>query len=317
MKLSLVVPCYNEEENIEAFYRAVKKVFDEKPYDYEIIFVNDGSKDGTQKELERIFAERSANVVVVNFSRNFGKEAGMFAGFQKSCGELVAVIDADLQQRPQIVANMVEILDANEDYDCVAAYQERRKEGKIISGCKTLFYKMINWVGDTEFREDASDFRTFRRTMVDAILALPEYHRFSKGIFSWVGFHTYYIPYEAEERHAGETKWSFKKLVKYALDGFISYTTFPLRIATFVGGFTSICAVFYLFAVIIEKIFFGIDTPGYATIVVLLLVLGGLQLTILGIIGEYLARIYIQGKNRPIYIEKKHLDYKDSKVETK
>ena len=311
MKLSLVVPCYNEEENVEAFYREVKKVFDKKTYDYEIIFVNDGSKDGTQKALEAIFAEQSANVVVVNFSRNFGKEAGMYAGFQKSCGELVAVIDADLQQRPEIVAQMVDILDEREDYDCVAAYQERRKEGKIMTAMKTMFYKMMNWVGDTEFHEDASDFRTFRRTMVDAILALPEYHRFSKGIFSWVGFQTYYIPYVAEESHAGETKWSFKKLVKYALDGFISYTTFPLRIATFVGGATSVCAVIYLIMVIIEKLFFGIDTPGYATIVVLLLVLGGLQLTILGIIGEYLARIYIQGKNRPIYIEKKYLDYKN------
>ena len=311
MKLSLVVPCYNEEENIEAFYREVKNVFDKKAYDYEIIFVNDGSKDGTQKELERIFAERSANVVVVNFSRNFGKEAGMYAGFKKSCGELVAVIDADLQQRPEIVADMVDILDKHEEYDCVAAYQERRKEGKFLSGMKTLFYKIMNWIGDTEFHEDASDFRTFRRNMVDAILDLPEYHRFSKGIFSWVGFQTYYIPYVAEARYAGETKWSFRKLVKYALDGFISYTTFPLRIATFIGGVTSVSAILYLIAVIAEKLILGIDVPGYTTIVVLLLVLGGLQLLILGIIGEYLARIYIQGKNRPIYIEKKKLDYKD------
>lgn len=310
MKLSLVVPCYNEEGNVEAFYREVKKVFDEKPYDYEIVFINDGSKDGTQKVLESLYEEHSANVVVVNFSRNFGKEAGMYAGFQKSCGELVAVIDADLQQRPEIVAQMVDILDKDEEYDCVAAYQERRRENKVMTAMKSLFYKMINWVGDVEFREDASDFRTFRRTMVDAILALPEYHRFSKGIFSWVGFRTCYIPYEAEARHAGETKWSFKKLVKYALDGFIAYTTFPLRIATFIGSVTSVCAVIYLISVIIEKLFFGIETPGYATIVVLMLFLGGMQLLILGIIGEYLARIYIQGKNRPIYIEKKSLDYK-------
>lgn len=313
MKLSLIVPCYNEAENIDAFYREVKKVFDGKPYDYEILFINDGSKDDTQKELERIYAERSANVVVINFSRNFGKEAGMFAGFQKACGELVTVIDADLQQRPEIVAKMVEILDEQEEYDCVAAYQEHRNEGKIMTGCKSLFYKMMSWVGDTEFHKDASDFRTFRRNMVEAILSLPEYHRFSKGIFSWVGFPTCYIPYVAEERHAGVTKWSFKKLMKYAVDGFISYTTFPLRIATFVGGFTSVCAVFYLISVLIEKLCFGIAVPGYTTIVVLLLVLGGLQLTILGIIGEYLARIYIQGKNRPIYIERKHLDYKEEK----
>lgn len=315
MKLSLVVPCYNEEENVDAFYREVKKVFDEKPYDYEIIFINDGSKDGTEKELEAIYNEHSANVVVVQFSRNFGKEAGMYAGFQKARGEMIAVIDADLQQRPEIVADMVKILEENEEYDCVAAYQERRKEGKLMSAFKTLFYKLMNCVGDTEFHEDASDFRTFRRTMVDAILALPEYHRFSKGIFSWVGFHTYYIPYTAEERHAGQTKWSFRKLVKYAIEGFMSYTTFPLRIATFIGGITSVGAVVYLVSVIIEKLWFGIDTPGYATIVVLMLMLGGLQLLILGIIGEYLAKIYIQGKNRPIYIARKQFDYKERDLE--
>ena len=157
MKLSLVVPCYNEEENIEAFYRETIKVFDAKPYDYEFIFINDGSSDNTQKKLELLYAEKSSNMVIVNFSRNFGKEAGMYAGFEKSCGDMVAVIDADLQQRPEIVAEMVDFLDQNEDFDCVAAYQKQRREGKLVSGLKSMFYKLMNQTSDTHFFPDASE----------------------------------------------------------------------------------------------------------------------------------------------------------------
>ena len=209
----------------------------------------------------------------------------------------MTVIDADLQQRPEIVVKMVKILLENEEYDCVAAYQEERHEGKMVGGLKNMFYKIINKTSEIEFYPGA-------------ILSLPEYHRFSKGIFSWVGFNTCYIPYIAEERNAGETKWSVSKLFKYAIEGFISYTTFPLKIATGIGLFTSLCAIIYLFVVVIQKLCFGNPVPGYPTIVVLILLLGGIQLTILGIIGEYLARMYIQGKHRPIYIEKKLLDYK-------
>ena len=213
-------------------------------------------------------------------------------------------------KEPSIPVKMVKILLENEEYDCVAAYQEERHEGKMVGGLKNMFYKIINKTSEIEFYPGASDFRTFRRTVVDAILSLPEYHRFSKGIFSWVGFNTCYIPYIAEERNAGETKWSVSKLFKYAIEGFISYTTFPLKIATGIGLFTSLCAIIYLFVVVIQKLCFGNPVPGYPTIVVLILLLGGIQLTILGIIGEYLARMYIQGKHRPIYIEKKLLDYK-------
>ena len=310
MKLSLVVPCYNEEGNICAFYTEAKRVFDAEDYEYEIIFVNDGSRDKTQEELEKVYNLHETNIVIEMFSRNFGKEAAIYAGFQKASGDLVTVIDADLQQRPEIVVKMVKILLENEEYDCVAAYQEERHEGKMVGGLKNMFYKIINKTREIEFYPGASDFRTFRRTVVDAILSLPEYHRFSKGIFSWVGFNTCYIPYIAEERNAGETKWSVSKLFKYAIEGFISYTTFPLKIATGIGLFTSLCAIIYLFVVVIQKLCFGNPVPGYPTIVVLILLLGGIQLTILGIIGEYLARMYIQGKHRPIYIEKKLLDYK-------
>ena len=230
MKLSLVVPCYNEEGNIRAFYTEAKRVFDAEDYEYEIIFVNDGSRDKTQEELEKVYNLHETNIVIEMFSRNFGKEAAIYAGFQKASGDLVTVIDADLQQRPEIVVKMVKILLENEEYDCVAAYQEERHEGKMVGGLKNMFYKIINKTSEIEFYPGASDFRTFRRTVVDAILSLPEYHRFSKGIFSWVGFNTCYIPYIAEERNAGETKWSVSKLFKYAIEGFISYTTFPLKI---------------------------------------------------------------------------------------
>ena len=207
------------------------------------------------------------------------------------------------------------ILQDNEEFDCVAAYQEKRQEGKLVSKLKDMFYKIINRTSEIEFFPGASDFRTFRRPVVDAVLSLPEYHRFSKGIFSWVGFNTCYIPYTAEKRNAGETKWSINKLFRYAVEGFISYTTFPLKIATGLGLFTSLCAIIYLFVVVIQKLCIGNPVPGYPTIVVLILLLGGIQLTILGIIGEYLARMYIQEKHRPIYIEKKLLDYKKNQSE--
>lgn len=315
MKLSLVVPCYNEEENIRDFYNAAKHVFDAEEYEYEIVFINDGSRDKTQEELEKVFNLHEASVVVETFSRNFGKEAAIYAGFQKATGDLITVIDADLQQRPETVAKMVKILLDNEEIDCVAAYQEKRQEGKFVSKLKDMFYKIINRTSEIEFFPGASDFRTFRRQVVDAVLSLPEYHRFSKGIFSWVGFNTCYIPYTAEKRNAGETKWSIDKLFRYAVEGFISYTTFPLKIATGLGLFTSLCAIIYLFVVVIQKLCIGNPVPGYPTIVVLILLLGGIQLTILGIIGEYLARMYIQEKHRPIYIEKKLLDYKKNQSE--
>ena len=202
---------------------------------------------------------------------------------------------------------MVEFLDAHEEYDVVAAYQEKRIEKKALAGVKNLFYKLINKVCDIEFYPGASDFRTFRRIVVESIISMPEYFRFSKGIFSWVGYETYFMPYVAEERNAGETKWSIRKLIKYAIEGFISFTTFPLKIATYLGGTISVISIIYMIVVIIQKLCFSIDVPGYPTIVVLILFLGGMQLMILGIIGEYLARIYIQSKNRPIYIEKEYL----------
>lgn len=303
MKLSLVVPCYNEEKNVSLFYEAVKKDFSGVDFDYELVFVNDGSKDGTFKELQKL-CEGDLPVKIVNFSRNFGKESAMYAGLRESEGDYVTIIDADLQQRPSIALDMVRMLDGEPDYDCVAAYQESRRESKLLVFFKNSFYKLINKFSDTEFVQGASDFRTFRRPMVEAILAMDEYFRFSKGLFSWVGFNTKFIPYKVEERATGNSKWSFKKLFKYALDGIFAFTTAPLRFATIIGLLTSFLSIVYLIVVVIQKLAFGIPVAGYATIVVLILLLGGIQLCCIGIIGEYIARTYIQTKGRPIYIAK-------------
>ena len=312
MKLSLVVPCYNEAENVQAFQDATIQAFDSCGYDYEIVFVDDGSKDATMFQLRKIFNEQKCPVKVVSFSRNFGKEAGIYAGLKQTCGDYVALIDADLQQRPEIVRDMVQMLDDELEYDLVAAYQDRRGEGKVLSFFKKSFYKLINFLSDVDLHPDASDFRTMRRTVADSIINLGEYHRFSKGIFAWVGFNTKFIPYTACERVAGVSKWNFRKLFNYAVEGIIGYSTKPLRIATFLGGFTAVIAFLYLIMVILEKLITGIDIPGYATIIVLILFLGSIQLFCIGIIGEYVGRTFEQSKERPVYIPKEVLSYEDN-----
>ncbi len=311
MKLSLVVPCYNEAENVVAFQEAVIATFEGCGYDYEIVFINDGSKDATLHQLKKLHAAQKCPVRVISFSRNFGKESGLFAGLQHAKGDYISLIDADLQQRPEIVRDMVKILDEKPEVDVVAAYQDRRNEGKVLSFFKKSFYAIINKLSNVELKSDASDFRTFRRSVRDSILELTEYHRFSKGIFAWVGFDTEYIPYTACERHAGKTKWSFWKLFNYAIDGIIGYSTAPLRLATLLGGFTAFASMVYLIVVVLQKLIYGIDVPGYATTIVLTLLLGGIQLVCIGIIGEYVGRTFEQSKNRPTYIAKEILDYEE------
>ena len=309
MKLSLVVPCYNEAENVAAFQDATIQAFSNCGYNYEIVFVDDGSKDATFHELKKLYQQQRCPVKVVSFSRNFGKESGIYAGMQHADGDYISLIDADLQQRPEIVRDMVQFLDENQDYDMVAAYQDRRGEGKVLSFFKKSFYSIINKLSNVNLKSDASDFRTFRRSVAESILKIGEYHRFSKGIFAWVGYKTHFVPYVACERAAGVSKWNFMKLLNYAIDGIIGYSTKPLRIATFLGGFSAIAAFLYLIAVVLEKLITGIDIPGYATIIVLILFLGGMQLFSIGIIGEYVGRTFEQSKNRPIYIAKEILDY--------
>ena len=311
MKLSLIVPCYNEAENVAAFQNAVITAFDGCGYDYEIVFVNDGSRDATLHQLKKLHAAQKCPVKVVSFARNFGKDAGIYAGLEHASGEMMCVIDADLQQRPEIVRDMVRILDEKPECDMVAAYQDRRGEGKVLSFFKKSFYAIINKLSKVTLQPDASDFRTFRRSVRDSILAMGEYHRFSKGIFAWVGYDTCFIPYTACERNAGTTKWNFGKLLNYAIDGIIGFSTAPLRFSTYVGALSAIAAVVYLIIVVLQKLIWGIDIPGYATIIVLILFFGSMQLFGLGIIGEYVGRTFEQSKDRPIYIAKEILSYEN------
>jgi len=308
MKLSLVVPCYNEEGNVRAFYDAAKAVFAAAPYACEFVFVDDGSADGTFRELQKLIALHEMPVKVVSFSRNFGKESAIYAGLRNASGDYVSLIDADLQQRPEVVRQMMDILLDEPDCDCVVAYQEKRREGGLMTAMKRGFYRLIDRMSDVRFHENASDFRTLSRRMVNAILEMGEYHRFSKGLFAWVGFSVRYIPYEVQARTSGESKWSVRKLFRYAFDGILSFSTAPLRAVTVCGAGSAFAAFVYLIVVIVQKLTAGIAVPGYATIVVLLLFLGGLQLLGLGIIGEYVGKIYMECKKRPIYIVRTVLD---------
>ena len=304
VKLSLVVPCYNEGENVIPFHEAVLSAFQDCGYEIEIVYIDDGSRDATLHNLKKIYARKDCKVKIVSFSRNFGKEAGLYAGLRHASGEYISLIDADLQQRPEIVRNMVSILEERKEYDIVAAYQDRRNEGKILSFFKRSFYAIINKLSKVTLQPDASDFRTFRKSVRDSILELTEYHRFSKGIFAWVGYETLFIPYTACERANGTTKWSFWKLLNYAVEGIIGFSTAPLRLATLLGSVTGVAALVYLLCVILEKLIKGIAVPGYATIIVLLLFFSSVQLFCIGIIGEYVGRNFEQSKERPIYIAK-------------
>jgi len=313
MKLSLVVPCFNEAESVAFFQDAVIQAFDGCGYEYEIIYVDDGSTDATLHNLKKLYNSGACPVKIISFSRNFGKEAGLYAGMEHAEGEYISLIDADLQQRPEIVRDMVKILDEQPKYDVVAAYQDRRSEGKILSFFKKSFYSLINKLSSVKLQPDASDFRTFRRSVAESMLNLAEYHRFSKGIFAWVGYETCFISYVAQERVAGKTKWNFRKLFNYALEGIIGFSTAPLRLSVYLGIFTALAALVYLIIVVIEKLACGIDIPGYATIIVLILLLGSMQLFCIGIIGEYVGKTFEQSKDRPIYIAKEILTNNDTK----
>ena len=301
VKLSLIVPCYNEEGNVENFLRETRQALKGYTDSYELIFVNDGSKDSTPAKLRKIFNEnKDVNIKVINFSRNFGKEAAMYAGFIQSAGEYITIIDADLQQDPKYAVEMAEILDSNPDCDMVAAYQAQRKEGKALSKGKHLFYKTISKMTGIDFISDASDFRTMRKCVADTIVALPEYHRFSKGIFSWVGYNTVSIPYEVRERESGETKWNFKKLMAYAVEGIMAYTDKPLKLPLYLG------AILMVISLILGVL--GLFVPYYGIISAILFV-GSLVLVCQGVNGAYLGKVHTQVKDRPIFIAKEILTY--------
>ncbi len=308
MFLSIVVPCFNEEENIRPFYhKAVEELGELLNYS-EFVFVDDGSRDGTLRELKKLCDEVPHKVRVVSFSRNFGKEAGLLAGLSHAKGDYVAVIDADLQQNPKYINEMLVILKENPQYDCVAAYQRERNEGKVLSAFKSVFYRLINKITDIEFYRSASDFRVISRKMVDAILALPEKCRFSKGIFSWVGFETYFMPYDVEERKRGESKWSFRKLFSYAVNGIVAFSDKPLIVSSVLGFILFLISVVMLLVVILKTLIFGDPVAGFPTLASLILGLSGIQLLCIGILGQYFAKMYEEIKGRPVYLVKESFD---------
>lgn len=311
MKLSLVVPCYNEEGNVIQFFKEAEKSLSQLNISHEYVFVNDGSTDKTGEVLQQLFDEKIDNkITVVNFSRNFGKEAAVFAGLNNAIGDYVCVIDADLQQHPSVAVEMYSCIVSNPQYDCICAYQSSRNESKLMTANKSAFYHIMNALTDTEFKNGASDFRLFTKRFKEAVLSLGEYHRFSKGLFSWVGYQVYYMEYTAEERNSGETKWSFKSLLKYAFNGILSFSTAPLRIATVIGSLSTVFSIIYLLVTIVRKLTSNITVDGFTQIVILITFFSGVLLFTVGIIGEYIAKIYQQVKNRPIYIEKNKLERK-------
>lgn len=268
---------------------------------YELILVNDGSKDRTL-DIIRDFASQDEHVKYISFSRNFGKESAMYAGFCNAKGDYVAVMDADMQDPPSLLPKMLQILE-NEDYDSVATRREDRKgEPPVRSFFARKFYKLINKVSDADVVDGARDFRLMKRDMVDAIVAMSEYNRFSKGIFGWVGFKTYWLPYENVERVAGETKWNFWKLFKYAISGIINFSQAPLDMVSYIGIFSTIGSLIALIIIIVQKLIYGNPVAGWASMVCIVIFMSGLILFCLGIIGQYIAKIYMETKNRPHYI---------------
>ena len=285
MKLSILIPCYNEEGNLVALSERIRQVFGSG--DYECVFVNDGSRDGTLEELRQVAGRQNTPCKILNFTRNFGKEAAMYAGLSRCEGEYIGLIDADLQHEPEMLRKMLTLLERDDTLDMVAAVQTIRRENYVMKRCKKIFYCLFRSLVDLDFRPDAGDFRVFRRSVRDAVLSMPEVQRFSKGLFCWGGFRVAYLPYEASARRAGVSKWSFGRLFGYAVSGIVSFSTRPLRLPYLLGGIALAGAVVS-----------GVTRHGLAALV---LAVGGLQFLCLGILGEYLAGVFMQAKNRPLY----------------
>lgn len=303
--LSIVVPCYNEEKALPYFYDEINKISKDmgRKYrlEFEFVFVDDGSKDNTANILKNM-ADTDSRVKFISFSRNFGKEAALLAGLQYSSGDYTAVMDADLQDPPEMLIDMYEAL-TNEDYDCAAAKRVTRKgEPKIRSWFAKKFYKLINRISNADIEDGARDFRLMKRCVVDAILSMKEYNRFSKGIFGWVGFKTKWIDYENVKRVAGDTKWSFTKLLLYSIDGIVAFSTVPLSVAAFLGILFCFIAFVMILVIITKTLIWGDPVAGYPSMVCIIFLLSGVQLFTIGILGQYIAKTYMETKHRPQFI---------------
>ncbi len=306
--LSVVVPCYNEEDNIPLFYEEFLKnqaFFEKRGMEFEIICVDDGSKDGTKEQIRRLH-EKDARVHMISFSRNFGKEAGLLAGFENAAGDYIVAMDVDLQDPPSLLPEMFSYID--EGYDSVATRRvTRRGEPPIRSFFARCFYKLMRRISKTEIVDGARDYRLMTRQVVDAILSMKEYNRFTKGIYGWVGFETKWIEFENVERTRGETKWSFWKLLLYSLEGIMAFSTVPLSIAAFVGITFCIIAFVAMIFIIVRTLIWGDPVGGWPSLVCIITLIAGVQLFCIGIIGQYLAKTYMEVKNRPVYIVKEKL----------
>ena len=303
-KISVIVPCYCEEEAIPIFYQEMEKVQENmQEVVFEYLFVNDGSTDRTLGVLKAL-AQKDKKVSYLSFSRNFGKEAAMYAGMEHASGDYIVIMDVDLQDPPSLLPQMYHLM-KEEDYDCVASRRVNRAgEAKIRSFFARCFYKLINHISKTEIVDGARDFRMMTRQMTESILRLCEYNRFSKGIFSWVGFETKWLAYENVKRSAGETKWSFWKLFKYSIDGIVAFSTAPLAMASLIGLVFCLLSVVGIIVTIIRQLVWGVSAYGWASMVCILLLVGGVQLFCMGILGQYLSKTYMEVKHRPIYIVK-------------
>ncbi len=301
MLLSIVVPCYNEEEALPIFYEELMVTLRSmKGVEYEILFIDDGSTDGTLKILRQI--SENEHVFYLALSRNFGKEAAMYAGFCNAKGDYVTIMDADLQDPPELLPQMLEIVRSGE-YDSVATRRvDRKGEPPIRSWGARQFYKFINRFSEADVVDGARDYRLMKRQMVDAIISMGEYNRFSKGIFGWIGFRTYWLPYENKDRIAGETKWSFWKLFRYAVNGVVNFSNMPLVISSVLGIVITLIAFAFIIFIVIRRLVFGDSVAGWASTVCIVMFLGGIQLLCIGIMGQYMAKTYMETKRRPIYI---------------
>ncbi len=302
MRISLIVPCYNEEKALPLFFEEIKRVSAEmSEYEFEMLFIDDGSKDGTLPLIEQ-FAKEDERVKYIAFSRNFGKEAAMYAGFCNVTGDYTAVMDADMQDPPSLLPEMVRILSEGE-YDSVATRRKSRKgEPKIRSFFAKMFYKLMNKFSDTSIADGARDFRLMKREMVEAIVSMCENNRFSKGIFGWIGFNTYWLSYDNVERVAGKTKWSFWKLLRYSINGITNFSSTPLKLASVSGIFFTFLSLIMMIFVFVRALLFQDPVAGWPSLVCIILFIGGIQLFCIGIIGQYISKIYIETKKRPHYI---------------
>ena len=301
-KISIIVPCYNEEEALPIFYKEINRVSNEmKNVDFEFLFINDGSRDKTL-DILRDLSKKDKRVRFISFSRNFGKEAGMYAGLENATGDYVAIMDADMQDPPEMVKTMYDSIQ-NEGYDCVALYTKNHKDYSFIRKFFTkCWYKLIGIISSTPQVPGARDFRLMKRKMVDAIISMGEYNRYSKGIFSFVGFNTKWIDYTAPGRVAGVTKWSFWKLFKYALEGILAFSTTPLILAALVGLIFCLIAFAAIIFIIVKTIVWGDPVSGWPSLACIVIFVGGLQLFFFGIMGMYMSKLYLEVKKRPIYI---------------